>query len=133
VLKIFPKDVKLVFKHFPLTRIHNAAMDAARASWAAHQQGKFWEYHDLLFADSSNLNEQKFIEIAEKLGLDMDAFNRLRKGQESLQKVNEDLQEGITAGIPGTPTLFINGRLIAPRSLPEISAMIEAELAKSRK
>jgi protein-disulfide isomerase len=74
VLEQYPNDVKLVFKNFPLTRIHKAAMNAAIGSLAANQQGKFWEFHALLFKNYSSLSDAKFDEFAQSLGLDMKQF-----------------------------------------------------------
>ena len=122
----------LVFKNFPLTRMHRFAMDAARAAMAAYEQGKFWQYHDLLFAADSKLNEEKFVEIAGNIGLDMEKFNDFRKSDESLQRVTEDLQEAVNSGVRGTPTLYVNGRMVEDRSLDNIQKLIEGELAKKK-
>jgi len=132
VLRLYPKDVMLVFKNFPLTRMHRFAMDAARAAMAAYEQGKFWQYHDLLFAADSKLNEEKFVEIAGNIGLDMEKFNDFRKSDESLQRVTEDLQEAVNSGVRGTPTLYVNGRMVEDRSLDNIQKLIEGELAKKK-
>jgi protein-disulfide isomerase len=78
VLEKNPESLKLVFKHFPL-RNHKFARPAAIAALAAEKQGKFWEFHDLLFKDYNRLNEQKVKEIARQLNLDMEKFEKDRK------------------------------------------------------
>jgi protein-disulfide isomerase len=88
--------VTLVYKHFPLTQIHPEALPAARAAWAANKQGKFWEYHDALFANQAKLGESLYLETATKLKLDLKKFNLGRK-----------------VGVEGTPTFFLNGEVVA--------------------
>jgi protein-disulfide isomerase len=127
VLEKYPKDVKVVYKHFPL-RNHKQARPAAVASMAAHQQGKFWEYHDKIFADYRNLNDKKFVEFAEALGLDMDRFTKSRKDPRILNIINNDMREAQKAGVRGTPTIFVNGKRLKDRSLRGFSAMIDKEL-----
>jgi protein-disulfide isomerase len=127
VLEKYPRDVKVVYKHFPL-RNHKQARPAAVASMAAHQQGKFWEYHDKIFADYRNLNDKKFVEFAEALGLDMDRFTKSRKDPRILNIINNDMREAQKAGVRGTPTIFVNGKRLKDRSLRGFSAMIDKEL-----
>lgn len=128
----YPDNVKLVFKNFPLTRIHKFAMNAAVAALAANQQGKFWEYHHELFQNYNKLNEEKLDEIAQSLELDMDQFNKDR-GNPALQAmVERDLKDGVEAGVRGTPTIFINGRLLQQRSFPGFKQIIDEELAKKQ-
>jgi protein-disulfide isomerase len=127
VLEKYPKDVKVVYKHFPL-RNHKQARPAAVASMAAHQQGKFWEYHDKIFADYRNLNDKKFVEFAEALGLDMDRFTKSLKDPRILNIINNDMREAQKAGVRGTPTIYVNGKRLKDRSLRGFSAMIDKEL-----
>ena len=115
VLEKNPNQVKLVFKNFPI-RNHEFAMPAAIAALAAEKQGKFWEFHDLLFKDYNRLNEQKVKEIARQLDLDMEKFEKDRKDPRIRAMINRDLAEGNRAGVRGTPTIFINGRLLRNRS-----------------
>ena len=75
MLEKYPKEVKLVYKNFPLVG-HKFARKAATAALAAHEQGKFWEFHDNLFKNYRNLDDAKIQEIAEELGLDMERFTR---------------------------------------------------------
>ena len=132
MLEQYPNDVKLVFKNFPLTRIHKFAMDAAVASMAANQQGKFWEFHDELFKNYNNLNAEKFDELAQAAGLDMKQFNQDRQNPALAAMVQRDLKDGVEAGVRGTPSIFVNGRLLQQRSLPGFKQIIDEELAKKK-
>jgi protein-disulfide isomerase len=130
VLEKNPKDVKLVYKNFPL-RNHKFARPAAIAALAAGKQGKFWEFHDRLFKDYNRLNEQKFQEIAGELNLDMEKFEKDQKDPEILALISRDMSEGAQVGVRGTPTLFVNGRLLKNRSLAGFQDMIDKELKKA--
>jgi protein-disulfide isomerase len=133
VLKQYPNEVKLVYKSFPLSSIHKFGQKAAVAALAAGKQGKFWEYHNLLFKDSKNINDEKITEIATSLGLDMDKFYQDMINQKIIDQVNADYQEGLNAGVRGTPTIFINGRLLKQRNLGGFMAIIDDELKKAGK
>lgn len=127
VLEKNPESVKLVFKSFPL-RSHKFSMQAAIAALAAGRQGKFWEFHDLLFKDYNRLNEQKIREIAQKLNLDMTKFDQDQKDPTIRAIINRDVAEGNRAGVHGTPTVFINGRLLRNRTLAGFQDMIDEML-----
>lgn len=102
--------VTLVYKHFPLTQIHPEALPAASAAWAANRQGKFWEYHDALFANQAKLSESFYLETATKLKLDINKFNADRKiAPDSIVK---DFRLGRQLGVEGTPTFILNGEVI---------------------
>jgi protein-disulfide isomerase len=130
VLKQYPNEVKLVYKNFPLPKLHKFGQKAAVAALAAGEQGKFWEYHDLLFKDYNKINDNKITEIATTLGLDMDKFFQDITKQEFINLVNVDYQEGLNAGVRGTPTIFINGRRLQQRSLDGFMTIIDDELKK---
>ena len=129
VLEKYPKDVKLVFKHFPL-RNHQFARPAAQATIAAHKQGKFWEFHDALFVDYNKLNDSKIAEIAKALNLDMARYDKDRNSGETARFVEADFQAGVKAGVRGTPTIYLNGRLLTNRNLQGFAAAIDKELKK---
>jgi protein-disulfide isomerase len=129
VLEKNPQNVKLVFKNFPL-RNHKFARQAAIAAHAAGKQGKFWEFHDLLFKNYNRLNNQKVQEIARQLNLDMAQFAKDQKDPQILALIRRDLSEAVKAGVNSTPTVFINGRLLRKRSLTGFQRMIEKELKK---
>lgn len=132
MLEQYPNDVKLVFKNFPLTRIHKFAMDAAVASMAANQQGKFWEFHAGLFKNYNNLNAEKIDELAQAAGLEMEQFKQDRQNPALAAMVQRDLKDGVEAGVRGTPSIFVNGRLLQQRSLPGFKQIIDEELAKKK-
>ncbi len=120
------KDVCLVFKHYPL-RKHKLARQAAAAATAAGQQGKFWEYHDLLFKNAKRLNKDIFKKIAMSLGLDMKKFEADMRSKAVLDKIDKDRRDGRNAEVSGTPSLYINGRKVNKKSLEEITKIIEQQ------
>jgi len=109
LMRQFPKDVKLVFKEFPLED-HAQAEFGAEAALAAHAQGKFWEMHDLLYAGYPNLSRATVMGYAQKLGLDMKRFTAEVDSHKYKAEVGSEEQQGEDAGVAGTPTFFINGR-----------------------
>jgi protein-disulfide isomerase len=102
--------VTLVYKYFPLTQIHPEALPAARAAWAANKQGKFWDYHDALYANQSKLGEAFYIETATKLKLDLNKFNADRKLADDF--IVQDFKLGRKLGVDGTPTFIMNGEVV---------------------
>lgn len=132
VLQEYPTEVKVVFKNFPL-QSHKFALPAAIAALAAHRQGKFWEMHDKIFANSSSLGPEKFTEFAKAIGLNMEKFDKDMSDPTLQMQVKADLDNGIKADVRGTPTLFVNGRRVNERSVNGIKALIDAELKKAKK
>ena len=100
-------EVTLVYKHFPLTQIHAEAVPAAKAAWAANQQGKFWEYSDALFSDQKELSEAKYLDIATNLKLDLDKFKSDRPLADN--EIIKDMQLAQKLGLTGTPFFVMNG------------------------
>jgi protein-disulfide isomerase len=131
VFEKYSKEMKLVFKNFPL-RNHTFAWPAAIAALAANKQGKFWELHDQLYENYNRLSDQKISEIAQQVGLDMEKFNNDMKDPELKALVERDFQEGIEVGVRGIPTIFVNGKQLRNRSFQGFQAAIEKELAKER-
>jgi protein-disulfide isomerase len=109
VLKQFPKDVKLVFKQFPLDT-HSDAEFGAEASLAAQAQGKFWEMHDKLYAGFPDLSRKTVMGYAKQIGLDMNRFTSDVDSHKHKTRVRAEEQEGEKAGVGGTPTFFLNGK-----------------------
>jgi len=133
VLEKHPKQIKVVFKNFPLSSIHPFAHQAALAALAAHAQGKFWEFHNKLFENYKALSDARIQEIAKELKLDMDRFNKAVKDP-SLQKlIARDIADGRGAGVEGIPVLFVNGKLPSEGSLRGLEDLIEAELKKGKR
>jgi protein-disulfide isomerase len=120
--------VTLVYKHFPLTQIHPEALPAARAAWAANKQGKFWEYHDALFANQAKLSEAFYLETATSLKLDTTKFNADRKIADNF--IVQDFQLGRKMGVDGTPTFIMNGEIVTGAAS---LADLEKALAKVKK
>ncbi len=124
---MYPDDVKVVFKNFPIKK-HPLAAKAGAAALAAHQQGKFWEFHDMLFQNQEQLSEPKILEIAEGLGLDMKAFKKEMDNPKTMRRVRQDQQDGVKAGVKSVPSVFVNGKLLKLRSMEGLVASIEKEL-----
>lgn len=131
MLETFPEQVKVVFKHYPLSN-HPFAAKAALTAQAAHLQGKFWSIHDGLFKYHDQLNDQKIHEVVQSQGLKQDQLDRDRKSDRVLKHVQEDYSEAIRIGVRGVPAVFINGkRFRGDRSLESFTVSIEKELKKS--
>lgn len=120
-------SVKIVFKNYPLN-FHKMARPAAMAGIAAANQGKFWAFHDLLYENHKTLSEEKFIQFAEQLNLDMAQFKRDMKSSATQKILQRDIEAAGNADVTGTPAIFINGRKVRQRSLESIQQMIDAEL-----
>jgi protein-disulfide isomerase len=130
ILAKYPKDVRLVFKQYPLEN-HLQAKLAAQASLAAHAQGKFWELHDRMFANYRQITRAKITEWAKEAGVDVARFNADLDSGKYAQRVETDLLEGSKAGVSATPTFFINGqKLNANLDLATIGPIVDAELKK---
>lgn len=125
----YPNGVKVYIKNFPLN-IHAYAKKAALAALAADKQGKFWEFHDELFKNNRSLNDEKILDIAKGLGLDMEAFERDRNSASIKNLINRDVMEAQKIGIRSTPTVFINGKLLNRRNFKNFQLKINAELKK---
>src|SRR6185503_9033137 len=129
-------DLKVVFRHFPITQIHQNALLAAKASEAAGIQGKFWEMHDMLYDKQSEwsggLNAHDFIlSYAKTIGLNTTKFDADLNSKAIEEKIIAEYNEGIKLGVEGTPTFFLNGKkLNSPRSLEEFNKMIKDALPK---
>jgi protein-disulfide isomerase len=132
LLEKYPLQVKLVFKNYPLTK-HTFAKKAAVAAFAARKQGKFWEYHDLLFQNGDSLSDQKFLQIARELGLDLERFEKDINDLKIVARINQDIRLGAYMGVRGTPTVFINGSLSKARTLEALEAAVRNELQRTRK
>ena len=127
-----PDTVKIVFKHFPLS-FHKQAQPAALAAIAAYNQGKFWQFHDLLYENHKSLAPESYEKFATALGLDMTIFNRDRISPQARQRMITDINIGKQSGVTGTPAIFINGHRVKKRTFEDIQAMIDVELKKADK
>jgi protein-disulfide isomerase len=133
LLKVYPKQVKLIFKQFPL-EIHSDAYRAATAALAAQKQGKFWEMHYALFGHHQDLSMQAILNITKDLKLDEARLRADMDSKEIRDIVTRDLEDGNKAGVEGTPTIFIDGQRYNGRiDLTTLRPVIEAELKKTGK
>lgn len=108
LMKAYPNDVKVVFKHLPLP-FHQQAEPAAKASLAAHKQGKFWEMHDALFNNQQKLSPEFYEETAKELKLDVDKFKKDMEAPDVAAQIAADKAAAEKNGIQGTPGFFVNG------------------------
>jgi hypothetical protein len=133
LVKTYDGDVKVVFISNPLS-FHDRAMPASKAAYAAHLQGKFWEYHDLVFENNKALQDADLEGYAKTLGLDMEKW---KKDKESKQV--EDWLKGHQAlaaafGATGTPAFFVNGeKLTGAKPFEEFQPVVEKNIAKANK
>ncbi len=125
-----PTEVKFVMKQFPLRQIHPNAQPAAEAAVAAGKQGKFWEMHDELYKNGRNLTPETIKGIAEKIGLDMKKFEADRNSPEVKKQIDTELALGQTVDVRGTPSIFINGKVLQNRSVEGMKAQIDEALKK---
>jgi len=128
VMQAYPKDVKRVYKQFPLTSIHPNALPASKAALAASKQGKFWEMHAKLFANARELTPDNFKKWAGELGLDVPRFEKDMASPEVQAQIDKEMQEARTADVTGTPTIFVNGKRLQQRSFEGFKAAIDASL-----
>ena len=133
LLAAYPKDVRFVYKQFPLEQIHQNAMNASKAAVAAGKQGKFWEMHDELFKISKDLSMPNIRAKAEELKLDMKKFDADMAAPETEKAVRDDLAAGRSAEVSGTPTFYINGKRVMNRSLDGMKQMVDAALKAGKK
>jgi protein-disulfide isomerase len=132
LLKQYPGKVKLVYRDFPIDALHPQARRAAEAARCAQDQGKFWEYHDLLFAEAPKAAPEDLQRYAEQSGLDLAAFERCLSDNVHRAAVQRDLDEGTRLGVTGTPAFFINGRpLSGAQPLEAFVRVIDEELART--
>jgi len=122
--------VKLAYRDFPMRQLHSQAQMAAEASRCAEEQGKFWEFHDAMFADQTRLDQPGLTATAQKLGLDENSFQSCLASGKFKAQIEQDLQDGTKAGVSGTPGFFINGVFVSG-SQPEgeFEKIIDRELA----
>ncbi len=129
LMRQFPRDVRLVFKQFPLED-HSQAQFAAEAALAAQAQGKFWEMHDMIYA-GSRVSRTIIMGYATKLGLDMKQFTLEMNVHKYAARVHAEEKEGEEAGVGGTPTFFINGKKYNEVFTAEkVAPLVKAELKK---
>jgi protein-disulfide isomerase len=125
----YSDKVRLVVRDYPLEK-HKNAFKAAEAAEAAREQAKYWEYVAELFANQKELGVEKLKEYASKVGLDRKKFDAELEGGKYAAHVQRDMQDGMKAGVSGTPTIFINGKRVADTTYAALRAAIEEALTK---
>ena len=133
LLKKYNGKIKVVHKDLPLEAIHPQARPAAEAARCAGEQGKFWEYHDKLYADSPKLGTEELKSAAKEVGLNVPSFDQCFTSAKYRSAVQKDLNDGAQLGLTGTPTFFINGReMSGAQPLDAFSAIIDEELGQTK-
>jgi protein-disulfide isomerase len=127
----YPKDVRVVYRHLPLDRIHDRARIAAEASLCAHDQDQFWAYHDLLFANARALADEDLKRFAEELNLDVAAWEQCVGENKFAEQIDADVEAARSIGITGTPAFIINGVILSgAKPVEEFVPVIESELKR---
>ncbi len=130
VQKHFGKQLRFIFRNFPLNEIHPEAEGAAESAEFAAANGKFWEMHDGIFENQRNLGVPMLLELAESLGLSSANLRQALKAGQFTPKVKEDFLGGVRSGVNGTPTFFINDhRHDGPHEFEDLVAAIDVHLA----
>jgi protein-disulfide isomerase len=128
----YGNKIKLVFRDFPIESLHPGATKAHEAARCASEQGKFWPYHDKLFASPPSSSPDVFKGIAQQVGLDLVTFETCLGSGKYQAAIKRDIEEGSRVGVGGTPAFFINGRLITgAQPLEAFARVIDDELALS--
>jgi protein-disulfide isomerase len=133
--------VYYVFRHYPFLddRMPTKESDqAANASMCAAEQGRFWDYHDMLYANtgefSGAFSDRRLQAYAQELSLDMNAFNACYRANRYQSQIDQDIRDGLRLGVSGTPSVYVNGKAVRPGFVPsfdDIRAEVEAILAAS--
>ncbi len=131
VLRTYPEDVQLQFKHMPLVSIHPRSYDAALAAVCAEKQGKFWEMHDRLYENQRALEVSDLEKYAEEIGLDKQEFDQCFESSAARDRVESDLAEAASKGMGASPTFAVGQSLvIGAQPLSKFRQAIDSELAR---
>ena len=134
LLAKYPEQVRIAFLNNPLRDIHPQAQKAAEAALCARDQDKFWELHDLMFNDQRRLEVDNLKMAAQAAGVDQASFDECLDSGRYATVVQQDLDQGNRVGVSGTPSVFINGRIMTPGRVPtlqQLSTIIDDELSRS--
>jgi protein-disulfide isomerase len=127
----YGNKIKLVFRDFPIEGLHPGASKAHEAARCAGEQGKFWAYHDKLFAGPAKSSPEIFTGFAKEVGLEPVAFETCLNSGKHQAAIKKDIEEGQRLGVAGTPAFFINGRVLSgSQPLEAFARMIDEELAR---
>jgi protein-disulfide isomerase len=131
LLTRYPNDVRLVYRHLPLDTLHPQARRASEASWCADRQGRFWAFHDGLYASGPDASPATLTRVASNAKLDLGVFETCLASGEAEAPVQKDVEEAARHGINGTPGFFVNGRFLSGNQpLQAFVDIIEQELKK---
>jgi protein-disulfide isomerase len=120
--------VRFVYRDFALPN-HPQAQPAAEAAQCAHEQGKFWQFHDRIFENQRALSNEIYLKLAADLGLDQKAFGECFASGKFRAQVQKDYQEGESLGVNATPTFFINGRFLSgAQPFEQFQSIIDDEI-----
>jgi protein-disulfide isomerase len=132
VLEAYGDRIRFIYRHYPLAN-HPRARPAAEASQCAAEQGKFWQFHDMLFGDQSRLGDEDFKQHAVQLGLDTARFNDCVDSHKYRAEIDTDIRAGDEAGVSGTPAFYINGRMLSgAQPFEAFKRIIDEELNAKR-
>jgi len=130
-MRRYAGKVKVAYRDLPLENIHPQARRASEAARCANDQGKFWEYHDMLFNQAPQLAPDNLTEYAKQVGLDVSKFQSCLNSEVHKAAVQRDIEEAQRLGITGTPAFFVNGQLLSGAAPIEVfSKMIDEELTR---
>lgn len=128
IMAAYPKDIKLIYKQFPLS-MHPHAEMAAEASLAAREQGKFWEMYDVMFRNFRRLSHENILLWAKQLGMDVNKFQAALDSHKFKAEVDKDIADGDAANVYGTPAFYIDGKQYNGQlSLEALKPILTAEL-----
>lgn len=131
---VFGEQLRMVFRHFPLTTIHPHAQPAAEAAEAAGAQGQFWEMHGMLFENQQALEDEDLYAYAADIGLDIERFSEDMVEHRHAERIREDVLSGMRSGVNGTPTFFINNvRYDGAYDANSLGAAIAGVIARERR
>ncbi len=129
IISYYGDKIRFIYKDFPLSSMHEGAQEAAEASHCAYEQGKYWEYHYMLFENQGKTGFEDLLGFAENLGLDKDQFSECLASHRYKSKVDSDFREAFEIGVYGTPTFFINDQVVVgPKTFNEFRQIIDSEL-----
>jgi protein-disulfide isomerase len=133
IMEKYPEQVRIIFRHLPLDRIHDRARPAAEAAACADHQEKFWAFHDIMFENNQALSDPDFSRFAAEAELDVDAFEKCVADREFEAIVQSDSEAAAALGLRGTPAFFINGiEMRGAKPFEEFVRIIDTELALQR-
>lgn len=129
----YPDAVRFVFRDFPIEATHPGVIEAHLAAECAHDQDKFWEYHDKLFLNQENQDTASLVQYAKEAGLDITAFTSCLENKVPEKEVQKDLSDGVMLDIAGTPVWFFNGfKVEGSLPLEAFELLIDRELASQK-